>query len=183
MKIKPNNQWRWYYDNKHERMMLDLANGMLLCSCFPAKMLVASAYGEMTFNILMMRGYIIVLKNKLQKLSLSDEHSAELILNALVAFRFLKPQIPRSWYFLPVNCHDDLVLGDVVQVHIEDSGQDALFLVAEAGKYASLCLLIEPRLVLKDRVMRFCDPIKIMNNCLMIYQPSASSSIYERAVS
>ncbi|QLK88672.1 hypothetical protein E3U36_06765 [Arsenophonus endosymbiont of Aphis craccivora] len=52
-----------------------------------------------------------------------------------------------------------------------DSGQNALFLVAEAGKYASLCLLLEPRLVLKDRVMRFCDPIKIMNNRLMIYQP------------
>lgn len=55
--------------------------------------------------------------------------------------------------------------------------------MAEAGKYASLCLLIEPKLVLKDRVMRFCDPIKIMNNRLMIYQPPASSLLYERAVS
>lgn len=182
MKIKPNNQWRWYYDDEHERMMLDLANGMLFRSCFPAKMLVASAYGEMTFNI-DDAGLYHCIEEQVQKLSLSNEHSAELILNALVAFRFLKPQMPRSWYFLPVNCHDDLVLGDVVLVHIEDSGQQALFLVAEAGKYASLCLLIEPKLVLKDRVMRFCDPIKIMNNRLMIYQPPASSLIYERAVS
>lgn len=182
MKIKPNNQWRWYYDDEHERMMLDLANEMLFRSFFPAKMSVASAYGKMTFNI-DDAGLYHCIKEQVQKLSLSNEHSAELILNTLVAFRFLKPQMPRRWYFLPVDCHDDLVLGDVVRVHIEDSGQQALFLVAEAGKYASLCLLVEPRLVLKDRLIRFCDQIKIMNNRLMIYQPSASSLIYERAVS
>ncbi|MCG5369018.1 cell division protein ZapC [Providencia rettgeri] len=181
MNIKPDDHWRWYFDHDHNRVMLDLANGMIFRSCFPAKMLTVFARNEMPFSI-EDAGEYYLFDEQAKRLNITQEERAELVLNSLVAFRFLKPQMPKSWYFSSFHYINEPKQGQIIQVCLENTNQYFTFIIAEAGPSASLCLLAEPILELPDRTLRFSDPIKIMNDRMLEYSSKVKRQLYGNAI-
>lgn len=183
MKIRPDDQWRWYFDHEHSRVMLDLANGMVFRSRFPAKMLTdyAVTMEEMSFSV-DDAALFYTFEEHSRRINMAPEFSAELALNGVVALRFMKPQMPKSWYFSHFSLIEKPEHGEIIQLKLQDSGTEALFMVAEVGDNASLCLLAQQKLEMHNRVMNFCDPIKVMNDRIMPYIEPTQLSIYHRAI-
>ncbi|CDL82658.1 cell division protein ZapC [Xenorhabdus szentirmaii] len=183
MKIKPDDQWRWYFDPEHSRVMLDLANGMVFRSRFPAKMLIdfAVTMKEMSFSVDDAALYYAFEEHS-RHINIAPALRAELALNGVVAFRFMKPQMPKSWYFSSFSLMAKPEHGEIVQARVQDSGVEALFMVVEVGNNASLCLLAQEKLELNDKVMDFCTPIKVMNDRLMPYIEPIQKTIYDYAI-
>lgn len=183
MIIKPDDRWQWYFDDEQQRLMLDLANGMLFRSRFPSKMLTEGARQPASFTVddaALYYGY----DEQIRQMDMPSELRAELALNALIAHRFLKPVMPKSWYFSVKYPQITPYLSQIVEASLNENGEKALFLVTEVGTQACLCLLAQPQLALFDRTLNFCDPIKIMNDRLMAYQQKAEfgSLLYGKVI-
>ena len=120
-------------------------------------------------------------EEKCRDLPLSKEQKAELVLNALVAIRYLKPQMPKSWHFVS---HGEMWVpmpGDAACVWLSDTHEQVNLLVIESGENAALCLLAQPCVVIAGRTMQLGDAIKIMNDRLKP-QVNADSFSLEQAV-
>lgn len=179
MNLKPDDSWKWYYDKDYDRMMLEVNGGMLFCSQFCGRTLNSDALEPHSFCVEDAVTFYQFFEC-IQLLQLEKALEARLLLNSLVACRYLKPLMPKSWHFIPQS--DAWRPEFCTLVEATTLGQQKItLLVIEANPAASLCVIAQPEILIGDKIVYLGDAMKIMNNRLLPYAP-AKVICYDKAV-
>ncbi|OZS42647.1 cell division protein ZapC [Photobacterium sanguinicancri] len=161
--LKPNNSWKWYFDQQHNSLMLSLGKDMVFRTAIPAKFLITCAMQENTFTVDDATAFE-TFKSSIEHLDLPKPRKAELALNAVAAGRFHKPMMPKSWFFQTQSHGYEPEQGEIVTLATETG--HGKFIVIENSGSASLCMLAEQETLALNstKEMNYCDTIKVMND-------------------
>lgn len=167
MKItfRPTDSWRWYFDCEYDSLMLEVSHDMIFRSCYSSKMLVPDVFCEFPFSVSDATAYYQFYDN-CNCLDLTNSQKIELSINAIVAANFLKPQMPKSWYFTQQPMLFSPRMADIVEVNMQEGSQKLYLMVVEAGSNASLCVIAQPSFVAMNKTFNFAEAIKVMNDRL-----------------
>lgn len=167
MAFRPTDSWRWYFDNEYDSLMLEISSEMLFRCNYASKILIPDVFDEFSFSVDDATAYYLFY-DSCQSLALSDSQKIELSINAIVASNFLKPQMPKSWYFSQQPMLYNPKVADIVEVNLQESGQRVCLLVVEAGENASLCIIAQPTFIAMNKTFYFSEAIKVMNDRLAL---------------
>ncbi|WP_051825289.1 MULTISPECIES: cell division protein ZapC [unclassified Gilliamella] len=165
MTFRPTDCWRWYFDNQYDSLMLEVSNDMLFRCCYSSKMLIPDVFREFPFSVSDATAYY-QFYDSCQFLNLTESQKIELSINAIIAANFIKPQMPKSWYFSQQPMLYTPKTADIVKVNIQDGGKKVYLMVVEAGEKASLCVIAQPTFMVMNKTFYFSEVIKVMNDRL-----------------
>ncbi|OCG17757.1 cell division protein ZapC [Gilliamella sp. WF3-4] len=163
--FRPTDCWRWYFDSEYDSLMLEVSSEMLFRSCYPSKILIPDVFCEFPFSVSDATFYY-QFHDRCQLLNLTDSQKIELSINAIVAANFLKPQMPKSWYFSQQPMFYKPKVADIVEVNLQETSQKVYLLVVEASENASLCIIAQPTFIAMNKTFYFSEAIKVMNDRL-----------------
>lgn len=163
MNVRPTEHWCWYFDEKLDTLMVDLSNDIVFRSRLSKKMIIIDALAGSAFSVQDATLYYQFFEN-CEILLLNEPNKVELVLNAIAARNYIKPPMPKSWYFVQQSHSFTPKLGEIVAAYVQDSGEKVNLLVADVGDNASLCVLAQPIVTMVGKTFYLGDAIKIMNN-------------------
>ena len=123
-------------------------------------------------------------EEKCRDFNLSKEQRLELVLNALVEIRFLKPTNAEKAGISSRTVGAGPQLSAMRPASIwSDTEEEVNLLVVEPGENCfTLCLLAQPGVTIAGRVMQLGDAIKVMNDRLKPLSCASIPSGLEQAV-
>lgn len=157
--------WQWQFDHEKQHLKLDVGHCALeiayarrylqhtLPSVAPFDLTDAQRFNE--------------LKDYLEGLQLLADANQQFVLlvHAVAALRFIKPQLPQSWYF---RFSEVAEWPPSHRICVLDSGLErGEFLLLEQDQRSSLCLLLNPRMSLSPtKKLKQYEVIRVLNDRL-----------------
>ncbi len=161
--IQPDDNWYWYFDPEYDRVMLVLSSQVVFRSRFSSKLLANNPFPPTNFTVDDVRLFHLF-NECCCSLPLNATLRAELVLNGIAAQRFLKPLLPKSWYFTPQRNTLSLQQGQIIAVNKLDNNENIFFMVVDVGESASSCVLAQPSCDLSGKRMMLGEFLKVMND-------------------
>jgi cell division protein ZapC len=166
MNVRPTENWYWYFDHSLDSLMLNLSQDMVFRSRFTKKMLVDDGFIETRFSIADASTYYQFYEN-CDSFLLPEPYKVQLVLNAIAARNYLKPQMPKSWYFLPQASPYMPDIGEAVCVQLCENHQFIDLLTIDISDNATLCVIAQKSAPLAGKTVILGDVIKIMHDRLI----------------
>lgn len=164
MLLQPSDSWKWWFDDHHDKLMIDLNDHLTFATAYLGKDLVSAAKEKQPFSIDDARLYISILDAI--PTSLSIPHRVQIALNSVAVVRFYKPLMPQSWFFQKQIGGMSVLpdYGQVVQLKATDDCTVVELIVVEPQDPASICMALEQTTLCETKVLAPFDVIKVMNN-------------------
>ncbi|MGF1765119.1 cell division protein ZapC [Aliivibrio kagoshimensis] len=175
--LKPSDTWNWYYDTESKALMLDLGMEMVFRVNLPVKSLVDCALQSNEFTVDDAANYHMFI-DQINHLPISEPRRAELALNCVAAKRFLKPLLPKSWFFDYQSTGYAPAEAEIIS--LANTLGEGHFIVIESCESASVCMLVdlEPCALNETKQLTFSQPIKVMHDRMTQVQINYENNSY-----
>ncbi|MFI3245693.1 MAG: cell division protein ZapC [Ferrimonas sp.] len=166
MVLTPDNSWNWVFDQKHQHLCLHLGQEWLFVSAFDEKWLTPNTAYPKPFSFLHAEEFQSGLDSLEHQSFGTQEQRIELIFNLIAARHFVRPLMPKSWFFQLSNI---IVYPRLYKlVAVETKIQMATFIVIDSNEQSSLLMLIDEQCLLtENKSLAKFELIKVMNDRLM----------------
>ncbi|MDF2177525.1 cell division protein ZapC [Aliiglaciecola sp. CAU 1673] len=159
--LRPDSQWRWYFDQQQACLAMQLSDEMVFLSAYGAKQLGRQPMAFEDFDLEDHQNYsqaAFLLDDEVQFTAAFKTQAA---LNACALLRFHKPLMPKSWFF-----QRGMAGSGVGVATLTSNLHAAQVLVLQEGE-SCLCMLLDESLPLDEgKSLKQFEAIKVMRDCL-----------------
>ena len=167
MLLQPGENWKWWFDQEEDRLMLDLGDEMTFSTAYQSKELVNAAQESQNFSIEDARLYSSLL-DTFPKKELSVPECVQIALNGVAVAKFYRPMMPQSWFFQQQTKHHENTLSQGQRILLQTAQRSAPFMLVETNDLASICMALESIQLSESRTLQQCEVIKVMNDRIYI---------------